>query len=175
MWRRMSHRSPLSRSRLRRRRRRGAVADGRPRRLCLTWGLLVCPGVDGAGGQRTNQVENVLAEPRSAPPSGGGCRRPDQPRPADGRNSSVAGSSETEAHQRQAMEVLAEVYLRDQRLQEAAALLARCVKKHSNSWRCRTIQGRMLLARANVKRAVATLKKAIAATALIPGPISTWV
>ena len=139
------------------------MADGRPRRLCLTWGLLVCLGWMEPGASAQTWRKTYQPKPDPLLP------RVEAAADLINRGQRAAGIYQLQAilkqkpTQRQAMEVLAEVYLRDRRQQEAAELLARCLKKHSNSWRCRTIRGRMLLARGDVKRAVATLKKAVTA------------
>ncbi len=144
------------------------MADGRPRRLCLTWGLLVCLGWMEPGASAQTRRKTYLRSPDPL------LLQVEAAADLINRGQRMAGIHRLQAvlkrkpTQRQALEVLAEVYLRDQRQQEAAELLARCVKKHSYSWRCRTIQGRMLLAQGDVKRAVATLKKAIAANSADP-------
>ena len=139
------------------------MADGRPRRLCLTWGLVVCLGWMQSGASAQTRRKTYLRNPDPL------LLQVEAAADLINRGQRAAGIHRLQAvlkrkpTQRQALEVLAEVYLRDQRQQEAAELLARCVKKHSYSWRCRTIQGRMLLAQGDVKRAVATLKKAVTA------------
>ncbi len=144
------------------------MADGRPRRLCLAWGLVVCLGWMEPGASAQTRQKTYLRNPDPL------LLRVEAAADLINRGQRAAGIHRLQAvlkrkpTQRQALEVLAEVYLRDQRQQEAAELLARCVKKHSYSWRCRTIQGRMLLAQGDVKRAVATLKKAIAANSADP-------
>ena len=144
------------------------MADGRPRRLCLTWGLVVCLGWMQSGASAQTRRRTYLRNPDPL------LLQVEAAADLINRGRRAAGIHRLQAvlkrkpTQRQALEVLAEVYLRDQRQQEAAELLTRCVKKHSYSWRCRTIQGRMLLAQGDVKRAVATLKKAIAANSADP-------
>ena len=65
--------------------------------------------------------------------------------------------------QRQALEVLAQVYLQDGRRGPAAELLKRCVRKHSDSSRCRTLQGKLMLEEDNVEEAEQVLEKAVEA------------
>lgn len=69
---------------------------------------------------------------------------------------------------RQALEALAQVLLQDRRNSEAAHLLARCIKKHPGSSRCRTFQGQLRLARGDVSGAASILEKAVQANSADP-------
>ena len=138
------------------------MADGRPHRLCLTWALLVCLGWVGPWANAQTRPTYRPKPDQVLPRVEAAAELINQGQRAAGIRRLQAILERHPTH-RQTLEVLAEVYLQDRRKEEAAELLARCIKKHSNSSRCRTIYSQLLLKRGDVKGAVALLEKAVAA------------
>ena len=147
------------------------MVNGRAFRFCLACGLLVClgwvaPGLIAQFGGLANRLgKERMRTYRPSP----GPPLPEVKAAADliNRGQREAGIRALEGilkrhpTHRQALEALSEAYFQNQRTEEATELLARCLKKHSKSWRCLTMQGRMLLAQGHEKRAVTVLRKAV--------------
>lgn len=70
--------------------------------------------------------------------------------------------------QRQAKEVLAEAYLQEEAGADAERMLKWCIDDHSDSYRCRTLMGRMLLDKGDIAAAEQQLQKAVQIHAVDP-------
>ena len=139
------------------------MVNGRPFRFCLVCGLLVClgwvaPGLTAQARWRTHRPppDPLLPEVKGAAELINRGQR-------EAGIQALEGILKRHPTHRQALETLSEAYFQNQQIGEVTELLARCLKKHSKSWRCLTMQGRVHLARGHEKRAVTVLRKAVAA------------